>query len=171
MAVLNKIVAKILDWALGFIMVSIVIILFVGVIFRYLFNTPLFWSEEVTILGLIWMTFLGGAILVREDKNVCIIVVRDIFPPQYSFYMKVLSSFLVLIILVVMIWQSYKLTGYLASNTTPALRISEACFGYALLMGFAVMLFYQIQQFLDLFRKKQLLIRKKEKKLEGRCVL
>jgi TRAP-type C4-dicarboxylate transport system permease small subunit len=168
---LNRALAKILDWVIGFIMIAIVIIIFAGVILRYVFDAPLFWSEEVTVLGLIWMTFLGGAILVRDNKNVCITVICDMCRPYHSRYMRMVADDLVLIILVVMIWQSWKLAGRLAISTTPALRISEAWFGYALVVGFVLMFFYQIQRSIALLRNKPAFSEKDDDGPEGKCNL
>lgn len=151
---LNRKLARFLDWFIGVIMGGIVAILFVGVIMRYLFNAPLFWSEEVAVLGLIWMTFLGGAILVRQDKNVCITLFSDIFPPPVGRGMKILSGTLVTLILCIMIYQSWQLTGRLAHATTPALRIKESWFGWAMICGFIIMLYYQVLHLVALLKNK-----------------
>jgi len=152
---INQRLALFLDWTIGLIMSAIVIILFVGVILRYVFSAPLFWSEEVSVLGLIWITFLGGAILVRQDKNVCITLFSDICPAPVARWMKILSDSLVIIMLCVMIYQSWKLTGRLALSTTPALRIKESWFGWAMISGFIIMLYYQIQRLIALLRNKK----------------
>ena len=151
---LNRKLARFLDWFIGVIMGGIVAILFVGVIMRYLFNAPLFWSEEVAVLGLIWMTFLGGAILVRQDKNVCITLFSDIFPAPVGRGMKILSGTLVTLILCIMIYQSWQLTGRLAHATTPALRIKESWFGWAMICGFIIMLYYQVLHLVALLKNK-----------------
>lgn len=131
-------------------MVAIVIVLFVGVILRYLFNAPLFWSEEVTVLGMIWMTFLGGAILVRDDKNVCITIMCDLCSRRGAHGIRIVAEILTLVMVGVMIWLSWQVTGRLSFSTTPALRISESWFGYALIAGFALMFFYQVQKVIGL---------------------
>jgi TRAP-type C4-dicarboxylate transport system permease small subunit len=150
---LNDLIATALDWAIGLIMTAIVIVTFLGVILRYVFNAPLFWSEEVTLLGMIWMTFLSGGILIRQDKNVCITVVCDMCRPHHANRIRNLADFLVLFILIVMITLSWLLIGRLGLSTTPALKISEAWFGWALLIGFLVMLYYQIQRVAAVFRR------------------
>jgi TRAP-type C4-dicarboxylate transport system permease small subunit len=151
---LNRKLARLLDWAIGLIMGAVVTILFVGVIMRYLFNAPLFWSEEIAVMGLIWMTFLGGAILVRQDKNVCITLLSDICPAPVGRFMKILSGALVILMLCIMIYQSWQLTGRLAHATTPALRIKESWFGWAMICGFFIMLYYQILHLIALVRNK-----------------
>lgn len=151
---LNLLLSRVLDAAIGLLMAATVAVLFVGVVMRYAFNAPLFWAEEVTVLGLIWMTFLAGAILVRTDKNVSITVLSDLCRPHHSRILRVVSDFLVLVILVVMLWQSWRLTDRLAFSTTPALRLSEAWFGRALIVGFGLMLYYQVQRFVGALRDR-----------------
>ena len=38
-----------------------------GVFFRYVLGTPLFWSDEVARFALVWMTFLGAAVLMFAE--------------------------------------------------------------------------------------------------------
>lgn len=150
----NRKLARLLDWAIGLIMGMVVAILFAGVIMRYIFNAPLFWSEEVAVMGLIWMTFLGGAILVRQDKNVCITLFTDICPAPVGRFMGILSGVLVILMLGIMIYQSWQLTGRLAHATTPALRIRESWFGWAMICGFVIMLYYQVVHLVALVKNK-----------------
>ncbi|MEN6439847.1 MAG: TRAP transporter small permease [Syntrophobacter sp.] len=145
---LNKIVGGALFWAIAIIHGVIVVVLFTGVVTRYIFNLPLFWSEEICLLGLLWLTFLGGAILVRQDKNVSITIFSDMLPKSVMRPLHRINHVLILICLVVMIQQSWKLSERLSYSTTPALRMSEFWFAAALLVGFIVMLFYQIQRFI-----------------------
>jgi TRAP-type transport system small permease protein len=152
---LNHLVEAALEWTIGAIMTGIVIILFIGVVLRYLFNAPLFWSEEVTVLGLIWIIFLSGAILVRQDKNVCITVISDLCKPRHSNRIRNLADMLALFILGVMGYLSWQLKDRLAFSTTPALRISEDWFGWALVVGFLLMLYYQAQRVVAIFLKKE----------------
>ncbi len=144
---LNKIIGRLLFWMIAIVRGVVVVVLFSGVVTRYVFNAPLFWSEEICLLGLIWLTFLGGAVLVRQDKNVSITIFSDLLPATVMRPLSLINHILILICMVVMIWQGWILTERLSYSTTPALRISEFWFAAALLVGFVIMLYYQIQQF------------------------
>ncbi|MFV0438220.1 MAG: TRAP transporter small permease [Desulfopila sp.] len=146
----NNALARALKLAIGLIMTATVLILFAGVVMRYLFNSPLFWSEEVTVLGMIWMTFLAGALLIRDDKNVSITIFYDMCGQSGARWMKILADALVTIMLVVMVWQSWLLTGRLSFSTTPAIRLSESWFGWALVVGFICMLYFQVLELVAL---------------------
>jgi TRAP-type C4-dicarboxylate transport system permease small subunit len=166
---INRGLAVILDWAIGLIMIAIVIILFLGVILRYVFNAPLFWSEEVAVLGLIWITFIGGAILIRQDKNVCITVFSDMCRAPVARWMKIVSDALVIIILCIMIYQSWQLTGRLAFSTTPAIRLKESWYGWAMIVGFTCMLYYQTQRLVALIRNQPAFPEMQDR--DGECIL
>jgi TRAP-type C4-dicarboxylate transport system permease small subunit len=145
---LNKIIGRLLYWMIAVVHGLIVVVLFSGVVMRYLFNAPLFWSEEICLLGLLWLTFLGGAVLVRQDKNVSITIFTDMLPASVTRPLIQIDHMLILICFGVMIWQGRNLVERLSYSTTPALRMSEFWFAAAPLVGFIIMLYYQVQRFI-----------------------
>jgi hypothetical protein len=86
-------------------------------------------SKNQPSSGIFHITFL-----VRQDKNVCITLFRDICPAPVGRGMKILSGTLVTLILCIMIYQSWQLTCRLAHATTPALRIKESWFGWTMII-------------------------------------
>jgi TRAP-type C4-dicarboxylate transport system permease small subunit len=101
------------------------------------------------------MVFLGGAILVRQDKNVVITFVYDLFNLETARLVRILSELLSFTMITVMVCLSWKLIGRLSISTTPTLRINEAWFGVIAFVGFCLMLFYQAQNLIALLRGKQ----------------
>jgi TRAP-type C4-dicarboxylate transport system permease small subunit len=143
-----------------------VVILFVSVVMRYVFNAALFFAEEMSILAMIWMTFLAGAILVRQDRNVIITVFADLFSPRIQHGIRVFSDVMSLVMITIMAWLSWKLVDKLSLSTTPALRLSEAWFAWSMVVGFIVMLFYQIQRILAYLIRMSPLEKGSEEKLK-----
>lgn len=58
---------------------GIIIIGFVAVIFRYVINNPLMWSEEVMRFMAIWMILLGSSLTMRLDEHTSIDFVPTFF--------------------------------------------------------------------------------------------
>jgi TRAP-type C4-dicarboxylate transport system permease small subunit len=145
---INRIVATLLDWGIALSVAAIVVILFVSVVMRYVFSAALFFAEEMSILAMIWMTFLAGAVLVRQDRNVIITVFADLFSSRVQHGIRIFADFMSLIMISVMAWLSWKLVGKLGLSTTPALRLSEAWFAWSMVVGFVIMVFYQVQRML-----------------------
>jgi TRAP-type C4-dicarboxylate transport system permease small subunit len=164
--IINRIVAKALDWTIAVSVAGVVIILFLSVVMRYVFSSPLFFAEEMSILGMIWMTFLAGAILVRQDKNVVITVFADLFRPSVQRAIRIFADCMSLLMIAIMLYLSWELVDKLALTTTPALRFSEAWFAWSMVAGFAVMLLYQTQRVLAYFVTMPPLEKGPEEKLE-----
>ena len=60
---------KLLDIGIVTVILGLVIILFVNVFLRYVVSKPLYWSEEISLFGIVFFTFIGGAALVRKKKK------------------------------------------------------------------------------------------------------
>jgi TRAP-type C4-dicarboxylate transport system permease small subunit len=48
------------------LMASIVLLTLAQVLFRYVLNSPLGWSEELARYAFVWVTFLGASVLLRR---------------------------------------------------------------------------------------------------------
>lgn len=77
---IGAVVARVTGWLI-IIMGSVMIIaLILQIIFRYVFNSSLSWSEELALFLFTWVVLLAGSIGVREHMHVRLILVRDRFP-------------------------------------------------------------------------------------------
>ncbi len=55
--------------AIAVLLMSVILIsIILGVIFRYFLNSPLTWTDELSIYMLIWLTFVGGSMSVKNGK-------------------------------------------------------------------------------------------------------
>jgi len=62
------------------LIIAMVLIVFIQVMTRKLFNFVFFWSEEVTLLCLTWFSFIGIAIGFREKLHIGMDVVENLVP-------------------------------------------------------------------------------------------
>ena len=65
-----------LEGIMAAIMAVICIVVFLGVVFRYVLFSPLTWTEEVARLCLVWITFLGTYLAYRRKLHISIEVIR-----------------------------------------------------------------------------------------------
>lgn len=54
------------------ILTAMIVVVFSGVVARYVFNSGFSWSEEFAIWGFTWLIFLGAALGVRSDRHVAV---------------------------------------------------------------------------------------------------
>ncbi|KIL37367.1 TRAP C4-dicarboxylate transporter [Cohnella kolymensis] len=51
--------------------------LIAGVIFRYFFNSPLVWSDEIAMYSFIWISFVGGSMALKKDQLASVSILMD----------------------------------------------------------------------------------------------
>lgn len=114
----------------GTIMGSIVIIMVVQVIARYVFNSSLIWAEELCRYLLIWMTFLLLGMSYRSGGLIAVDVLPLMLPPQARRVLRLMTTVPVLMFLGMMVWYGWDFASRFDNQTIPALDfISDSLFG------------------------------------------
>lgn len=100
---LDKILTWFEEWMLYLLVMVGLISLFVGVIMRYLFNYTLAWSEELVRDVIIYTTFLGCSLAVKNRSMISIDALVQIVP-RLKRPMNLVSQFSVLAFSVVIFY-------------------------------------------------------------------
>ncbi|KSU80264.1 MULTISPECIES: TRAP transporter small permease [Fictibacillus] len=97
-----------------------VILVFGNVVLRYLFNSGITWSEEMSRYLFIWLTFLGaiGAFKAKEHLGVDMLVRR--LPVKAKKVVLVFSDLLMLFVLFLVLEGSWKMTVINMDSKAPA---------------------------------------------------
>lgn len=80
MAKIKKWLEEFEDWSAGILVVSGLLILFYGVILRYVLHLPTTWQDEVARILLVWGILIGAAATLRENNHIRMDLVYNIFP-------------------------------------------------------------------------------------------
>ena len=121
---LDKLVTRIEEWTLFSIVIAALISLFANVVLRYGFNYTLAWSEELVRIVIIYSTFVGASVAVRQRAMIRIDAIVQIFPRLKSgltFY----TNLLMLLFGGIMVYYGYKMTHlqYLTQQKTIIMQI------------------------------------------------
>ena len=115
-----------LDIVVASVVLAILIVLtFAGVPFRYVFNKPFTWLEEVQLACMVWIVFAAAGAAFRSGNQVAIEMVVDMLPKKLQKVVEVLISVIVVAVLGYLLYQSF---GYLeifvrSGRSTPMLKI------------------------------------------------
>ena len=71
---------KFLDAFCVVCMALILLLVIVQVVMRYVFNSPLTWSEELAVYIMVWMTFAGSVICMRDKEHIDVTILVDYLP-------------------------------------------------------------------------------------------
>lgn len=116
----SKMMHSLLNILMGFSLAAMAILVFGNVVLRYVFNSGITWSEEMSRFLFIWMVFLGaiGALKDNQHLGVDMLIKKLPTPIQKSVY--TISNVLVLYILWLVLEGSWKMTLINMDSTAPA---------------------------------------------------
>jgi len=123
--VLNKInspLAKFTANIAGNLLVVMTFLVLLQVGFRYLFNSPLSWTDESSRYLMIFMTYLSLPIIYLSDKNIAMTFITDKFLNSRFFYLFMIFNHSISLI-VFAIWIYYGFiffeTGNVSADSLP----------------------------------------------------
>lgn len=76
-------------------LVLMTIIVFYSVLLRYVFKSPLAWSEEIARYAFIWLTFLGISMAERNGEHFKVEVFIEMVPPKVRLIVEIVLNGLI----------------------------------------------------------------------------
>ena len=130
-------------------MVGMVIAVFCQVLFRYVLELPLFWTEEAARFLMVFAVYVGCAIGIRRDAHMGFTFIVDHSPRPVQFVMKLLQNLGILALNVYIIYYGMQVVLRNTYQVSPALQI-PMWIVYAILPFAGVLACLQvIEKFID----------------------
>jgi TRAP-type C4-dicarboxylate transport system permease small subunit len=123
-------------------LIAMLAIIFSQVVLRYVFNDPTSWSEELTLLILIWFGYMSMALGFGHNYHIALHSLTRNLPDAAIRALQILSDVLILIIAGMMIHYGGVLVAKTAIQSMPALGISKAVLYYSLILSGGLTAFY-----------------------------
>src|SRR6201986_1651063 len=121
------------------LVVAEIVILFAGVIWRYVLREPLIWSDELASILFLWLAMLGAAVAFRLADHMRMTAIVASAKPAMRAYLDVVATCAALAFLLLIIWPSYNYAYEESFITTPALQIPNIWRAAALPVGTCLM--------------------------------
>jgi TRAP-type C4-dicarboxylate transport system permease small subunit len=93
---------------------------------RYILNDTPTWVEQVSLLLINYITFLGAAVGVRRHTHLSIDFIREGFPRLPRVIMRCLSDLTVIVFGIFMAWQGWVLVSTNLEREIPMIGLSES---------------------------------------------
>jgi len=109
----------------GFLNLTALASAFYGVIMRYVFRAPPYWTEEVCLYMIIWAVFLSASTLTEERGHVGATLLVEHFPMQVRRIVAVLNGIVCLGFCGIICWYGFQIvwqTYACAQKSSTALR-------------------------------------------------
>jgi len=129
------------DYLLSIALYVIFVEVVVEVSARYIFSVPIPWGSELSQTLLVWITFLGSAVAMRQGEHLAILFIRDITPwPFLKRGLEILGNLFLIAFLIVGMWSGYLVVARTWGLKTTVLQIPAGI----LYLAFPVGCFFMI---------------------------
>ena len=147
----NTVIIRICETVLTGLLVAISVLLFGSVIWRYCLNDPISWSEDFTLLSLVWMTFLGAPVGMRGG-HISTAFIPDNLPQSCSKWVSVIANAGVLFVAVEVLVYGIPFVRQGMARIIPSMDWLSQGYSYlALPVGFALIVPLSIENILSPF--------------------
>ena len=126
-----------------------VIILFTGVLFRYVLQEPLLWSDELAGILFLWLSMLGAVVAQHEGGHMRLTVLVGLAPPRWRRQIEAFSSLVVILFLALMLRPAWNHAVAEMTITTPALELHDTFKAAAIFVGCFLMLAIAVLQLIQ----------------------
>ncbi len=164
-----EVVFKIMKALLILVLTAMVVILMAHIIFRYVINNSLTWSEELLKIMLVWFGMMSVAVLAARREHVAIVVFKEHMPKTVQNVLTKLTQFIIVCICVLMVFIGIQYCMKAGFRLTPALRIPYAWAYAAIPVSFVPVTLFELRNFIVDFTGKgnHACIEKPEEDLTG----
>jgi tripartite ATP-independent transporter DctM subunit len=126
------------------LVVAEIVILFAGVVSRYVMHSPLIWSDELASILFLWLAMLGAVVAFRRAEHMRMTAIVANAKPAMRAYLDVVATCAALAFLLLIIWPAYDYAYEESFITTPALQIPNTWRAAALPIGTCLMALFAL---------------------------
>ncbi|MEN9417369.1 MAG: putative small permease component [Pseudomonadota bacterium] len=105
------------------LMAVMAVLVFVNVVSRYLFNQSIIWVEELTQYQMIWITYLGAGLALREGRHVAVDTLQDLLPETPRRILRTLVAAAIALFMLVVTVLGVQIALFTWNQETPVMNV------------------------------------------------
>ncbi len=145
------------DWLLIGLFTLIFGLVLAQVVCRYVFNSPLVWSEELARLAFVWTAMLAWSLGSRKRSHIAIGFAAGMLPLGPRLVLQVAIQVAVIVLCALLVWHGSALTVRNIDLPTVTLGISYAALYIVVPLGALIVALYSLAEIWDLLTKRRAL--------------
>lgn len=130
---------RVIEFAGAVTMLGITLVLFANAVMRYLFDSGLVWSSELTTSMVIWVAAIGMLISLRRGELLIVAVLTKRLSPRGRRYLHTVAALFSALAFSHLAWLGYDYVQSFGSDVTPYLRLPKGWFSSAIPIGIGLM--------------------------------
>ncbi|MET3506685.1 TRAP transporter small permease [Halalkalibacter oceani] len=144
---------KATDFFMLLMIIGIVIVVTLQVVFRYVFNISTPWTQDIARFMFIYLTYIGGALAIKERTHISIDVLVDRLPRMLRLIVSLGVQIGIMLFLIVLLQGSWFMVQSSWDVSSAGMRWFSMSYVYlGLFIGGVLMMFYSILRLIETVR-------------------
>ncbi len=110
-------------------------ILFAGVVSRYVFNSPILWTDELATFLFLWLAMIGAVVALRRDGHMRLTTFANWVGPQWGSWLATIASLVLIVFVLEILVPAQQFLEVQRSTELITLHISDGYRVVAILVG------------------------------------
>jgi tripartite ATP-independent transporter DctM subunit len=140
LATIDAAVGTVVEIVTALLVVIEIFVLLAGVTSRYVFHSPLVWTDELAAILFLWLAMLGAVVALRRGEHMRMTALVGKAGPARRAFLETFALVAALAFLLLIAWFAFEFAEEEVIVRTPALDISNAWRASALPVGCALMI-------------------------------
>jgi len=155
---IEHVLGRIVEIPAAILVVAEIVVLFAGVVARYVLHAPLIWSDELASMLFLWLAMLGAVVAFRRSEHMRMTALVASAGPRLRVYLDLVAICAALAFLLLIVQPAYEYASDEGVITTPALQISNAWRAAALPVGTCLMAAFALLRLIRFGDRKLVLL-------------
>lgn len=130
--------------ALVALLATMATLVFANVVARYVFSVSFEWVEESTRYMMIWLTYLGAGLALRNGNHVAVTLFSDLLPRALRRTLRAAVFLVVVGFMAAVAWYGWRYAMFAWNRTTPVLSLSFGMLYLAIPAGAALVVVHAL---------------------------
>ncbi len=117
-----------------------IVVLFAGVVSRYVFHAPLTWSDELASILFLWLAMLGAVIALRRGEHMRLTALAALLPASPRALLETVAALVVVIFVALVLLPAHRYVVEEWAILTPAMALHNSLRAAAIEVGSALMM-------------------------------
>ncbi|MDD3347648.1 TRAP transporter small permease [Oscillibacter sp.] len=143
---------QVIDWFLFIGTLAMVLLIFINVVGRYVFNFTFVSFEEISRILFVWGTYLGSTVAIKESSHIRVDIIINMISPMAKKIVDIIANLLMDFIMVITIKAMMTLVMVNIANPLPLTRIPYGVVQGIIPLSLLLMLIVNLVKLVELIK-------------------
>ena len=140
------------EYLVMFLMLVMIITAFAQVIFRFVIQMSLDWSEELARYAFLWCMFISAGMAVKHRRHIKVEFIMEMLPKKVRVGLEIISDLIWMAFCLLLVKDGIGLLEFVKTQVSPSMEVPFKYIYTSLPVGAALMFLRLLQQMVRRFR-------------------